>query len=71
MELKKEEIHMELSKQDIEELRKKIQDGLTNVQNGIKLQIEKELLESLLFDVVTVDKEKKQLLNYQYGLENF
>lgn len=62
MELKKEEVHMELSKQDIEELRKKIQDGLTNVQNGIKLQIEKELLESLLFDVVTVDKEKKAVI---------
>jgi len=62
MELKKEEVHMKLSKQDIEKLRRKIQDGLTNVQNGIKLQIEKELLELLLFDVITLDKEKKAVI---------
>ena len=59
MELKKEEIHMELSKQDIEKLRKDIMHHLTNIEIGDNVHIEKGLLERLLFDVVTVDKEKK------------
>ena len=50
---------MKLKQEDKEELRLQIQGRLTNIENGDKVHIKKDLLESLLFEVVTVDKEKK------------
>ena len=49
---------MKLSRQSKDELRKKIVEQLKEVPEGQRVQLDKELLEDLLFEVVTLDKEK-------------
>lgn len=49
---------MKLSRQSKDELRKKIIEQLKEVPEGQRVQLDKELLEDLLFEVVTLDKEK-------------
>lgn len=49
---------MKLNRQSKDELRKKIIEQLKEVPEGQRVQLDKELLEDLLFEVVTLDKEK-------------
>ena len=49
---------MKLNKQSKDELRNEITIRLKKVPTGQRVQLDKELLEELLFDVVTLDKEK-------------
>ena len=49
---------MKLNKQSKDELRKEIIEQLKKVPNGQRVQLDKDLLEDLLFEVVTLDKEK-------------
>ena len=49
---------MKLNKQSKDELRKKIIEQLKEVPIGQMVQIDKETLEDLLFETITVDKEK-------------
>ena len=49
---------MKLNKQSKDELRKKIIEQLKEVPIGQMVQIDKETLEELLFETITVDKEK-------------
>lgn len=48
---------MKLSYQDKKELRTKIEEQLQRVPEGQMVRLDKEILENLLFDVITVDKE--------------
>lgn len=49
---------MKLNTQAKDELRAKIIEQLKNVPKGQRVNLEKELLEDLLFEVITLDKEK-------------
>ena len=49
---------MKLNRQSKDELRKRIVEQLKDVPEGQRVQLDKELLEDLLFEVVTIDKEK-------------
>ena len=49
---------MKLNKKDKDEFRNKIIEQLKEVPEGQLLQIDKEILEDLLFETITVDKEK-------------
>ena len=50
---------MKLSNQGKNELRNHIVEQLKKVPNGQRVKLEKDLLEDLLFEVVTIDKEKE------------
>lgn len=50
---------MKLSNQGKNELRNHIVEQLNKVPNGQRVKLEKDLLEDLLFEVVTIDKEKE------------
>ena len=47
---------MQLNKQSKNELRKRIVEQLKEVPKGQKIKLDKELLEYLLFEVITLDK---------------
>lgn len=49
---------MKLNKKNRDELRAKIVEQLKEVPEGQKIKLDKELLEELLFEVVTLNKEK-------------
>lgn len=49
---------MQLSKVAKDVLRKRIEEQLKDVPEGQRIQLDKDLLEDLLFEVVTVNKEK-------------
>ena len=49
---------MKLSNKDKNKLREMIVTNLVDVPDGERIQLDKGLLEDLLFEVVTVNKEK-------------
>jgi len=49
---------MKLSKQSKDELRSKIEEQLSHVPKGMRIHLDKNILEYLLFEVITIDKEK-------------
>ena len=53
---------MKLNKQGREELRKKIEEQLQNVPEGQRVHLDKELLEELLFETITYNKNTNEKL---------
>lgn len=53
---------MKLNKQGREELRKKIEEQLQNIPEGQRVHLDKELLEELLFETITYNKNTNEKL---------
>ena len=49
---------MKLSNKSKDELREKIAEQLKEVPKGQRVQLDKDLLEDLLFEIITLNKEK-------------
>ncbi len=62
---------MKLSTKSKDELRNLIEENVTNIPEGQKLQLDKKILEDLLFETITIDKEKGLILKLPVWSGNF
>ena len=52
---------MILNDEDIIELRNKVKDKLLKTPNGIRIKLDKNILNILLFDYITINKKEHYL----------
>ena len=62
---------MKLSTKSKDELRNLIEESVTNIPEDLKLQLDKKILEDLLFETITIDKEKGIILKLPVWSGNF
>jgi uncharacterized protein YjbI with pentapeptide repeats len=53
---------MELNYEDIVELRNKVKKKLLNTPNGVKIELDEEILNILLFDYITINKKTGEVV---------
>ena len=62
---------MKLSTKSKDELRNLIEESVTNIPEDLKLQLDSKILEDLLFETITIDKEKGIILKLPVWSGNF